>query len=285
MPTLLVETPEVEGAPLHVITHGRGPTMLVLHGGLGLEHTYLRPGLDSLAGIAQLAYLDIRGNGRSRDIATESTPLTMDRLVADVEAVRSALDSEQLFLVGHSFGSAIAQEYALAHPGHLAGLVLCSGYADFDVGDVPSRAASRRTRAAREAFTALLDGAATTDEEFGTIFRAAFPLYCHQPHAAPVQVFDDWRPCLLALTDSTRLMSAFSTRGRLASLRVPTLIIAGVDDFMTPLELCGSVLAREIADAKLVVFEESGHFPFLEEPARFDQVMREWLAGVCEEAA
>jgi proline iminopeptidase len=80
-------------------------------------------------------------------------------------------------------------------------------------------------------------------------------------------------------------MSASSTRGRLASLRVPTLIIAGVDDFMTPLELCGSVLAREIANAKLVVFEESGHFPFLEEPARFDQVMREWLAGVCEEAA
>jgi proline iminopeptidase len=284
MPILLVETPDAEGALLHVITHGHGPTMLVLHGGLGLEHTYLRPGLDPLADLTRLAYLDMRGNGRSRERSGTWTSLTMDRLVADVEAVRCALDSEQLLLFGHSFGAAIAQEYALAHPDRVSGIVLCSGYMTFDVGDLAGRAAERATPEAREAFAALLSGMATSDEKLATLFRGAFPLYCHDASHAPTFALDHLNASFQAFVDSaTRLMPEFSTRARLSALAAPTLVVCGDDDFAAPLELASEPLARELPNGELALISDSGHFPFLEQPAAFQSVMRSWLVQVAGE--
>ena len=76
MPTVIVDTPGTTGASLYASSIGSGPILLALHGGLGLDHTYLRPALDPLADIAQIVYLDIRGNGRSREPEGTWTPLS-----------------------------------------------------------------------------------------------------------------------------------------------------------------------------------------------------------------
>lgn len=284
MPVVIVDTPGTTGASLYASSIGSGPVVLALHGGLGLDHTYLRPGLDPLADIAQLVYLDIRGNGRSRAPDGRWTPLTMDRLVADVEEVRIEFGAERLILFGHSFGAAVAQEYALAYPDRVSGIALCSGYMTFDVGDLAARAAARGTAEARQAFAALLSGQATSDEKLAALFRGAFPLYCHSAEHAPMSALDDLKPSFQAFVDSAaRLMPEFSTRGRLSALTVPALVICGDDDFAAPLELASEPLARELTNGMLAVLAESGHFPFLEQPDAFQSLMRSWLAKVAEE--
>ncbi|MEG1997476.1 MAG: alpha/beta hydrolase, partial [Clostridiales bacterium] len=65
-------------------------------------------------------------------------------------------------------------------------------------------------------------------------------------------------------------------RSYLSQIGIPTLLIWGAKDTATPLT-DGQLMEREIADAGLVVFEQSGHYPFLEEPARFHLIVDYFL--------
>src|SRR6185436_971485 len=74
----------VNGTTLFTESVGQGRSMLVLHGGLGFDHTYFRPFLDPLAEQTRVVYLDHRMHGRSGRPAIET--LTHEQLVADAEA-------------------------------------------------------------------------------------------------------------------------------------------------------------------------------------------------------
>ena len=102
------EMVEINGADLHVETLGEGPAIMVLHGGLGLDHTYLRPYFDQLAEDYTVIYYDHFGNGRS-DYPDDFAEMTMERLAADADALRARLGFEQMVLIGHSYGGFIAQ--------------------------------------------------------------------------------------------------------------------------------------------------------------------------------
>ncbi len=85
----------VEGASIHLEEIGEGPTALVLHGGLGVDHTMYRT-LDPLSDRLRLVYMDHRGNGRSTGEPAEAD---MARWSADVAAVsRSVAPDEQVIL-------------------------------------------------------------------------------------------------------------------------------------------------------------------------------------------
>jgi proline iminopeptidase len=116
-----VRVPSVE---LFVRRVGAGRPVVVLHGGPGADHEYLRPGFDALADRRELIYYDQRGGGRSpvpRDV-----PVGWTEQVADLEALRQHWDIEQLTLVGYSWGGLLAMLYALEHPGRLGRLALIS---------------------------------------------------------------------------------------------------------------------------------------------------------------
>ena len=115
---------QVNGTTLFYTTHGHGIPTLLMHGGPGLDHTYFRPWLDALGDVAELIYHDHRGNGRSE------RPSSLDELnhetwVEDADRLRAVLGHERIVVLGHSYGGLLAQEYALAHPERLAGLILC----------------------------------------------------------------------------------------------------------------------------------------------------------------
>jgi proline iminopeptidase len=118
------ESVRVPGAALFVRRVGAGRPVVVLHGGPGADHEYLRPGFDALADRRELIYYDQRGGGRSpvpRDV-----PVGWTEQVADLEALRQHWDIEQLTLVGYSWGGLLALLYALEHPGRLGRLALVS---------------------------------------------------------------------------------------------------------------------------------------------------------------
>src|SRR6266581_1536949 len=100
------------------------PTIVMVHGGPGADHTFYKEWYASLAEIAQVVYYDHRGNGRSEDGPRERWNL--DQWADDLRALCEALGIEKPIVFGASFGGFVALNYALRHPDHPARLVLSS---------------------------------------------------------------------------------------------------------------------------------------------------------------
>src|SRR5512143_903595 len=100
------------------------PTLLLLHGGPGFDHSSYKPAMAPLAGAAQLVYLDHRGNGRSDRGTPEQWNLA--QWGDDVRAFCDALGIEKPVVLGNSFGGMVAMAYATRHPDHPGKLVLSS---------------------------------------------------------------------------------------------------------------------------------------------------------------
>lgn len=98
MPTLHT----TDGLDIDVLGDG-DTTIITLHGGLGLDRTYMRPLNEDLSSIARVVAYDQRGNGRS-DLPPGIGQLTMDGLVDDIDKVADATDTERFVLLGHSYG-------------------------------------------------------------------------------------------------------------------------------------------------------------------------------------
>lgn len=116
-----VVTPD--GVRLHYEISGKGPTIVVVHGGPGLSSSYLAPNLDVLAAHYRLISYDQRGGGRST-VVTDPAKLSRDQHVEDVEAVRRHFGLDKIVLLGHSWGAAPAAFYAKAHPDRVAAVIL-----------------------------------------------------------------------------------------------------------------------------------------------------------------
>src|SRR5437660_448564 len=106
------------------------PVLLMLHGGPGFDHSIYRPAYSVLADVAQIVYLDHRGNGRSEDGPRESWNLA--QWGDDVRAFCDALGIASPVVLGASFGGMVALAYATRHPAHPAKLVLISTAASGD---------------------------------------------------------------------------------------------------------------------------------------------------------
>ena len=272
-------TATVNGTELFYETVGTGRPILVMHGGLGHDHSYFRPWLDPLAHGATLIYYDHRGNGHSR----ASGSLDHDTWIADADALRAHLGHERVVVLGHSYGSVLAQEYALRHPERVDGLILCSSTPAFDYQAVMMQNAA--TRATPEQLAALQGGLSAPlagDESYRRLWGLIAPLYFHHYDAGVgARVFGEVRFSAKAFNAGMfHGLPGFNTLARLGELRMPALILSGRADWITPPAQGGARLAAGIAGARHVIFEESGHYPFVEEPARFISVVESWLAAL-----
>src|SRR3954465_14896708 len=117
---------DVEG--LGLVPDGRAmrqkPTLLMLHGGPGADHSIYKPDYAGLVDIAQIVYLDHRGNGRSDDGPKEAW--TLAQWGDDVRAFCEALSIVNPIVLGASFGGMVALAYATRHPAHPSKLILIS---------------------------------------------------------------------------------------------------------------------------------------------------------------
>ena len=115
---------EVNGVRLLSRRVGAGPLVVVLHGGPGASHDYLRPQYDLLAQGRSLLYYDQRGGGQSP--VSRDTPVGWREHVADLEAIRAQLGLERLTVCGYSWGGLLAVLYFLEHPERVERLALVS---------------------------------------------------------------------------------------------------------------------------------------------------------------
>jgi proline iminopeptidase len=270
----------VNGARLYVETHGPedAPALVILHGGPGVGdcRDQVRD-YGPLADEYRLVFYDARGSGRSED----KPPYTHEQWVADADELTRQLGIETFALLGHSYGGIVAQEYALRHQDRLRQLILV----DTTPSTVENEQTIARALAAQlpgieeEWLRKLFEGRVDSDAEMRQMWELLLPLYFEGP-------FDPDLPRQMA--DQTYFHHAthnyafsvnnpaFDVRGRLGEIAVPTLVICGGNDWITPLKLSEGLVGL-IPDSRLEVFEHSGHMPMIEESEKFLTVLRGFL--------
>ena len=265
---------DVEGAKL--VADGpvlrERPTLLLLHGGPGADHSTYKPEFASLADVAQLVFLDHRGNGRSEglDPATWSLAQWAD----DVRALCDALGIAHPIVLGTSFGGYVALAYATRHPEHPSRLVLVStsarrnplrGYAVYE---------RRGGRAAREAAQRMDE--APGPEALADFVRLCLPLYGTRPPDLDAMARVQWNhPLLFHFMAGER--RRFDLLASLHRIRCPTLVLGGDDDPVTPIEDQEEIVAGIGPHARLERFPGCGHALLRDDPERMLALIRAFL--------
>ena len=254
------------------------PTLLLLHGGPGGDHTSFRPYFDRFADTHQVIYLDHRGQGRS-DGHDDPANWNLDTWADDVVALCAALDVERPVVLGNSFGGFVAMRYAARHPGHASALVLSSTQAR-RFGDISAAWFERLGGPeARRCYEAIFVDGTAPSEVWLEYFARCMPLYNTTTSPfGPTRT--QWN---LEVLDhfTVREFGSMDLRGDVAQITCPTLVLVGRQDPMTPLEA-----SEELASllpgglGRLEVFDDCGHGSFRDQPALTEQVLREFLAAV-----
>ena len=264
---------EVNGANLYYEQIGSGPAILMMHGGLGLSHDYLRPYFDTLSDTHTIVYYDHFGNGRS-DKPDDYADMDFARLVSDADALMTTLGHDTFTLIGHSFGGFIAQEFAVAHQDRLDGMILIGTAPVLDYS--PSIGGSVEQMMA---FARLLSEPMVDDADFQATWYPVFQSYFHEwdeevgadLDARTVYEHRAWNAV-------ASLVGTFNVLDKLPSITIPTLVTNGQHDTVTPPELGATRINEAIPGSHIFIFENSGHYPFVEEEEMFFAVLREWLA-------
>jgi proline iminopeptidase len=276
-----------DGVRLYYKVVGTGPdTVVVLHGGPGMSMGYLDRDLAPLAHGRTVIFYDQRGGGRSQLVA-DPAQLTLDRHLADLEAVRAHFGLQRMKLVGQSWGALLAGFYAREHADRLEKLVLLNPAPPSAAywGEFEANVAARMdaATAARINEIAGLWFAGQADQALCQEFlELRFATYFADPanmanlRGGWCDVTDEVAAGLLP-THLTILgsLGAWDLSGELGHVAVPTLVVHGAADAVP---LAGSqAFAAAIPGAQLWVMENVGHFPWLEAPVPFFTRVNEFL--------
>jgi len=257
------------------------PTLVLLHGGPGADHSLFKPEFSAMADAAQVIYLDQRGSGRSDRGDPETW--TWQRWGDDVAEFCRALDIQTPVLVGTSAGAQVAVECATRHPGLAAGLVLDSTlFETTSLEDSLEVFERRGGAAAREAAARFLGG------DFGPEAGAAWAKYC-LPLYGDGSGGDDMAERGARAIINRDVVARFRrgecgpqkgvTAAEIDALTCPVLILSGEDDPMSPAGAARRLAASVQRTVELHVFTGVGHGVFRQAPSRAFALLRAFLAG------
>lgn len=286
------------GALIYYMTVGHGAPLLIAHGGPGASHDYFLPYLLPLMRTNRLVFIDERGSGKSSKLE-DASQYTIGNMVEDIETVRQALGLGKISLLGHSFGGALVQAYALKYQKNLSHLILASTF--------PSTKELNAALAKMKADMQPSDRARLDTLESAGLFGKGQPWehgrypeeyaklawgigyfpYLYQNHPDPT--FDPLSSNTGTAWDVYREMwgshGEFVVDGnlteveylaRLSEIKVPTLIIVGDHDESDP--KMSQEMHDKIAGSQLVILPKSGHMTFVDQPEKFLAAVRDFVA-------
>ena len=256
--------------------------MIVLHGGPDFDTSYLLPELDRLSDEFHLIYYDQRGRGRSAD-SVKPEDVSLESEIADLDQVRAHFHLEKVILLGHSWGTVLALEYALRHPERVSHLVL--------MDPAPASAADidrfRKERA--EKWPVLME---LRNAIAGTVaYKEADPdavVAYYRVHFKPALArSEDYEKLIMRMqarfieqgkqgilksravedrlvNETWASPNGYDLHPHLKRLNIPALVITGDHDFFP---FAAKHIAEAIPGARLVTLTNCGHFPYLECPA------------------
>jgi proline-specific peptidase len=274
-------TMPIRDVSLFVEVVGRGHPLVLMHGGPWADHYSMLP-FRRLADRFTLVFYDHRCNGPSEGAPVSS--MTWHNLTADADALRQKLGFDKWAVLGHSFGGQVALEYALRYPGSLSHLVLLdtggdSRWAQQNAADLLARRgySPRTVKLVRRFF----NGQIAPNEMVPALMRFGSAYY-HHPSIlllAHEMIQGGWRTKMrpeALIVAGRHLLKGWTVMDRLGEITVPTLVMAGRDDFLFPPEH-QLELAAGIPDARLRIIERAGHSAHLEQPAEVMEAVRDFI--------
>lgn len=271
---------KIRDVSLYVEVVGHGDSLLLMHGGPGLDHVSLTP-FRELADRHTVVLYDHRCNGKSTGPVTS---MTWENLAADADALREELGFERWAVLGHSFGGQVALEYTLRYPERVSHLVLLdtAGDARWSQEKAADVLAGRGFSPATVAVARRYYSGRIAPKDFVRASIRMLPAYDHRfslLRLARDMLEGGWRAEMRpeALEFGGQMMRGWSVMDRLGEIGVPTLVIAGHDDFLFPPE-SQALLAAGIPNARLRIIERAGHNPQSERSAETLAAVADFLA-------
>jgi 3-oxoadipate enol-lactonase len=239
-----------------------GPALVFAHG-LGFDHSIWAATIALLPpGLRVIGY-DLRGHGQSD---TPPAPYTMGALVRDAETLLDHLAIRDAVFIGHDLGGMVAQGLAVKRLDQIRALVLANTAPKLGTKDTWARdiATIRAT-----GIEARLD--TDTKRNFSPAFRKTDAL---APWTAALRArrLQGFLGCAQAIAGSD-----FYTPT--ASLRLPSLIITGGQDVITPADMVQD-LAHLIPGARMALIRPAGHLPMVEAPQVFATTLLDFLRDI-----
>lgn len=266
---------------IHYYVKGKGKPIVLLPGGPGFSHYYMRGIADSLNNYKTIL-IDFFGTGRSQYKVPDSTWVSQENMVNDIELLRKHLAIEQWIVLGQSWATHTALLYGIRHPEHTVKIILqATAGTDNTFRKYYRDNINMRYTAEDKAQMAAVrkDPAAGRFDAFKIQFRGYF--------------YDPSKAHLLFKMDESEESYFFNTRFNMAftrspefetfdiakeayALEIPVRIIQGRQD-----PLNGGTQERlneRLKNSKIYYIERSGHFPWLEQPDAFFAALRDGLA-------
>jgi len=281
------ETLSVNGTELFVNIIGEGEPLIVLHGGPGLSHDYFLPHLEPLSNHMKLILFDQRGMGRS-SVDLDSTSFSMELIIEDIEALRQKLGFNSIHLMGHSWGGIVAMHYAINYPQNLSSLILCNSMPatpDFDelLGKNFQIIFERQNMEDLEPLQKEIDAGnrnITVQERYVQLhFRPSF-YDTSDVNKLQLNLSDNFFKTQELLPYLASHEEPRSLIPELKSVHVPALIIRGEIEVI-PVE-SDRKLEEILKNGKLISIDKAGHFPFVEKPEEFTELIINFVKSETE---
>jgi proline iminopeptidase len=260
------------------------PQLLVLHGGPGADHAYLLPQLLALASDHEVILYDQRGGGQSK--TDDRTLITWQTHVEDLDRMIGELSIEPLVIVGYSWGALLALLFSIEaaagrtthRPSRLALIDPAPVNRDFRRA-FESEFSRRQSDASVTQMRNDLAASGLRERDPDAYRQRTFELSVAGYFADPTRAHD-----LTPFRVTGRVQQSvweslgdydLLAPGQLDSIGVPTFIAHGRQD---PIPLASSEAAARAMDAQLVVIENSGHVPYVEQPEALFPPLRAFLS-------
>lgn len=273
----------VNGVDLYYKAIGSGEPIIVIHGGPGMEHSYLLPWLEPLSDRHQVIFYDQRGLGRSTG-QIDSSSINMENFIADLDGLRESFGIERVSLIAHSWGGLLAMMYAWRYPDRVRSLVLVN---TVEPGKRYEAEMRRNQLARRTQHDALV---------LDSLFRSQ-AFQDRTPEAVNQVMWISIRSTFGDTTLAHRLAVDFRPQtarnlgpiaallmgplgdydfwDRLGDISAPTLVLHGDADPIP--ETMARELARSIPNAQFQTIKGAGHFSFVEKPEEVTSKIEDFL--------
>lgn len=279
------KTIEINGVQHYFRIKGSGEPMLILHGGPGLSHNYMLPYFDELAADYQLIFFDQRGGGKT-DFPKDTSSINMDAFVEDVEAIRKHFNIEKMALLGHSWGSILALNYAAKYQNHVNQLVLVSpapATTKFYEEMVSNMHKKRTEEETKELVQIMMSKAfdKRETEAFTKAMKIGDKVNLYDPSRIDelYELHQYTQETATKFWFTSNLMERhffdYNVVDKIKEITVPTLIVIGDMDNVP--FASSQFIADNLENARLEIIKSTGHYPFFEDNKAFTNVLTNYF--------
>jgi proline iminopeptidase len=273
----------LNGVEIHYTVRGSGPVLIAHSGGPGMDAR----GWDDFAKIddfVTIVAIHPRGSGLSGPAAGDA--YLLPDYASDVQALRLHLGVDKPILMGWSHGGMVAMQFAFAYPDSLSKLILfdTSAYFGEFLRDIEGAVqAFKHEPWFEKSFAALKAEWAEdykTDEDMSRLWAEEMKFYFKTFDARAGAYHERTKDLSIRIaplkTFNDKEAATMDLRPHLKNITVPTLVMVGRHDFITNLAMAEEIV-KHIPNARLEIFEDSGHYALVEEPETFYRVVKEFV--------